>query len=224
MSVAIPSLFGTSFVSAVPAVPSPFAEYDFNYYSASSTLLNDLKGGAPATIILPTNNTFYSGTNSYLNIFTSPIGTTGCIQLAYIPNIQAIELWVSLSSLSANDQYLLDTRTGAEGYWITNSTDTIGPAFSNSKISANTLSYIVNQSAGTPSLRGLIFSRGWVHLVLNLSTTINDDVTLFARYTQQQALPVNVAYIALHTSNLSDSSIKALYNKRCARFGLASAP
>ena len=216
-------------ISNVPT-PTPVARYDFNTYTASSSNIASSIGTAGnATIYLPFLNSFNTSSpgNKYLNIYAPNNfpGVTGGIQLPTISNIHAIEMWVRYSNINLYSQYVMDARTGASGgFWITGtaSTDTIGNDLSGGTVYFNTSNVIADQFVGTPDIGATLTANGgWVQMIIVPPAPITDDVSLFVRYlNQQQGMPISVADIAVYDTPITKIDVQALYNAKCARYGL----
>lgn len=118
----------------------------------------------------------------------------------------------------------MDARTGASGgFWITGtgSTDTIGNDLSGGTVYFNTSNVIADQFVGTPDIGATLTANGgWVQMVIVPPVPITDDVSLFTRFSQQQGMPVSVADIAIYDTSLTKLDVQALYNAKCARYGL----
>jgi len=217
---------------SVPPVFVPLAEYDFNNYTANSPTLIDDRGGADATILQETLNTFDATDplNKFLTIYSpppvDPADPTGGILLPNLSGIKAIEVWVNYGTWFGYGQYVLDARVGSPlGYWITKG-DTIGTDWDNGKFYNNTVGTAINSTAGTPIVADEIANLGWRQLVFitPASTSIADDIALFVRYTGNQGMPISVGYVAVYNTDLTSNDIKLIFNGKCSRYGLSPIP
>jgi len=145
---------------------------------------------------------------------------------------RTVEMWIDYRNTAGpfgGGQYILDARTGAgSGFWISSNnvggTDNVGTDLIGSKLYLNyTLSSTLTSS--TPDTLSQIYGTGWTQLVLVLPTDITDDITFLARYTDVQG-PYNtaVADCALYNTALTSAEVKALFNSKCSRYGLAPIP
>jgi hypothetical protein len=216
------------FASAPPApkAPDPFAEYDFNTYTANDATIADLKGGADANIIEPTLNFFETSTagNFYLDIyapnnFPNP---TGGIILPSLSNIKAIEAWVNYPTAEGYGQYVLDARTGAtNGFWITPG-DTIGSDWDTGKFYNNTVGTAIDSAGATPNVSNEIAGLGWRQLFFVPPAPITDDIAMFIKHIDNiQGMPISVAYIGLYNVDLLSTDVIDIFNSKCARYGLS---
>ena len=214
------------FETASNPVPVPIAEYDFNNYIATSPTLAESNGGASATILQETLNTFNQSTsgNFYLEIYAPPLDPadpTGGILLPSISGVKAIEMWVNYGTWFGYGQYVLDARVGApDGFWITQG-DTIGTDWDGGKFYNNTVGTVINATAGTPVVSTEISNLGWRQLFFISPTSIADDIALFCRYTGNQGMPISVGYIGIYDKTPTDADVKSIFNSQCARYGLS---
>lgn len=223
----------TSFIFPIkPAEPvPPVANYDFNNYSAYSSVIANTVSGAigSATINQPSYNYYNtsSSTNKYLEIWVPYGGTfqTGGILLPYISGVRMIEMWVNLPVLNMFGQYLMDARNGAaNGYWISGDYVAIGSDFTNGKIYFNTSSSVIDPNNSSPNVGTTIAGKGWYQIIVIVNTPFSDDIALFMNSGGSQGMPISVADVSIYTSVMSDAQIKALYNSKCSRYGLSTIP
>lgn len=212
-------------VPPVPITFAPVAVFDFNNYVEFDSTLVDTLSGDPAAINEPFGNTFDTSdaSNNYLTIgapnnFPSQ---TGGILLPTITDIQAIEVWVRYEEWAGYSQYVLDARTGAaDTFWIT-SGDAIGAGWDAGTFYNNTVSTAIDSTAGTPIVANEIAGAGWRQLWFLPPSPITDDVALFMRFTGEQGMPVDIAYIAVYDTIPTEANVIARFNADCARYGLS---
>lgn len=206
-------------------VPDPIASFDFNKYIAGdSTIVNDVSGGASATINEPLANTFVSDiSNSYLSIyapnnFPDP---TGGILLPNLSNVTAIELWMQYTSLGNYGQFFLDAREGStDSYYVVSDTgvDASG-AWVGGTIYYNTQSQSITSTS--PNVAVDICGNGWTQVVVVASGTISDDIAVFMRNNGVQGMPVDIAEVLVYDATLTEEIVVELFNARCSRYGLS---
>jgi hypothetical protein len=231
--------YGTQFYSAcntfgldpfasppAPKTPDPFAEYDFNTYTANDATIADLKGGADATVLEPFLNSFDTSTsgNFYLSIYAPnnfPNPTGGLLLPSY-SNIKAIEVWVQYASWGGYSQYVLDARSGlTDGFWITRG-DAIGSGWDAGKFYNNTVETAIDTASNTPIVADEIAGKGWCQLFFIPPAPIADDITLFIKDDALlQGMPVDVAYVGLYDVDLLSTDVINIFNSKCARYGLS---
>ncbi len=228
------NVLGTTVTGFTP--PASIARYDFNTYTnQSATIASSIPGADPATINLPTLNTFVqtNPTNKYLSIYAPPLEVgqqTAGVLLPFFIDVTAIEVWVRYTSTNEYSQYFIDGRDGtANSFWITsvNESDLIGSFFNNAKIYFNGVPSTVNSSGGTPDIasRLLAANGAWVQVVIVPTAIISDDIALFlgmpAGLPRTQGMPISVADISVYRANLSQYDIQSLFNAKCSRYGLS---
>ena len=214
----------------VSVPPDPIARFDFNYYTAlSPTIANRVQGQPPATINLPSLNSYVIGVNSYLQLYFDLFPNQCGAITAPTYTFRTLEIWWKYPTTYGGGQYILDARSGAAtAYWISvfgAGPDNVGSDLLGSQIYVNgAYSFPLTVTVIPPAL--VAFSGlGWFQMVIVLPESITDDCTFFCRFSgEQSTIDAQVADIAIYDTALSSSQIKALFNAKCSRYGLSPIP
>lgn len=229
----------------------PIATYDVQNYSSTpvsvppafpsltdpTTIANSAPGSpyGVAYVNLGQANPVVSATypSSYLQIYAPDLGAsrqTGGIQLPSMTNVRSIETWVYLPSFGNYGQVFLDFRSGLSGgYMITS----LGGQNVGADVIGATM--YINGSASTITSFtniGSLITSGWKQVVITFPSAFTDDLTFFMSYNNNpspfyrftQGIPVRMTEISVYDKALGPSDVIALYNSKCARYGLTQTP
>lgn len=210
-----------------PSVPSPIANYDFNFYTASDpTIANQIVGSSigDATIHEQFSNTFVDvdPTNKYLTIY-APNGAdpTGGMTTPSIASVYSAEMWVRMDVNDPYGMYFVDFRTGLAGGFIIGAggggDGAVGSDWVGQKMYYNTIGEAITAVTNPVTT---LYNNGWFQVVLVSSTPFTDDMSFFCRFTAQQGMPLSVADVYVYDVELTSADVIALYNAKCSRYGL----
>lgn len=177
-------------------------------YPGSGSVMTDLSGnGTTATI---SNYEVVSTPHTGIHI----LDDTGRINLSTLTNITTVELWFYQVRNNNGNRYLLDMRTGGSGGWIYNES-------SGSNWSTGSM-YINGEYVGTPSF-GTMESytlANYCQVVVIANTPATDDMNLFSRYSNNEALDVNFYNGKIYNRALTPAEIKQNFEALRGRYGI----
>jgi hypothetical protein len=211
------------------------ATYDLSNYNPASpfTIPNTAPGSlvGSASVNLGSFNTYVASSPTYLQIFAPNNfpNQTGGIHLPSIANIRSIETWVRLPSLENYGQVFIDFRSGlANGFMIASA----GGANNGTGVLGATL--YINGSASTITSStniGQLITGEWRQVVITFPFAFTDDTTFFMRFNDPnpalafvQGMPLQVGEISVYDTPLADGDVRALFNSKSTRYGVAPGP
>ena len=133
------------------------------------------------------------------------------IQLQSLTNITTVSLWYYQHS-NTTTRYLLDTRTGGSGGWIYQA----GPG---TNWSSGTL-YKNGGNSESILWANIETLNQWQNITVIANNPMTDDMNLFSRYTDNEALDVTFGLALVYNRVLSQSENTYNYNVVKTRFGL----
>ena len=203
------------------------ANYDFNFYTANATTIDDQTGiSGSATINEELNNVFdeTDTNNKFLTIYAPDDfpNPTGGVLTPSIAGAQCVEIWVKYIDAGSYGQYLFDFRNGlANGFWITfgggNSSDNIGAGQQEAEFYSDGV-FLQTVTADQPAIAPFLAGKGWFQLVLNYPAPFTDDMSFFMNAGGNQGMPISVGQICIYDRQLTAGEIQTIYNNKISRY------
>lgn len=218
--------FGLNGFNPVGPADPLIANYDFNFYTANATTIDDQTGiSGSATINEELNNVFdeTDPNNKFLTIYAPDDfpNPTGGILTPSIAGAQCVEIWVNYPVGEAYGQYVFDFRNGlANGFWITSVGgfgENIGAGQQGAEFYADGV-FLQTVDATTPEIGPFLAGKGWFQLVLNYPTPFTDDMSFFMNAGGNQGMPISVGQICIYNRQLTAGEIQTIYNNKISRY------
>ena len=135
------------------------------------------------------------------------------LQLSTLSNVRSINIWYFIHSAPAT-RYLIDARNGASNGWIYNGS--FGGLWTQFFINGGAI-----QNAADALLNVLVTQTGvWRNVTLISNVDVTDDITLFARFSQNEGLDVTFGVITVYNRVISESENTSLFNLTRGRYGV----
>jgi hypothetical protein len=181
----------------------------------------------------PDNTTSYSGVgNTLASLVGSVAGTlggsyskttggisvNGYLQLPQLSNITTISIWFKRANNISSDalSYLLDGREGGNGTYIYGYGTGPGWNTTGGKYYLNGESPQDIPYDFMPLFGGTI----WQNITITTPTPFNDNLTLFARFTQNESLNATFGPIMIYNRAITQAENTANFDVICSRYGL----
>lgn len=206
----------------------PLANYDFTFYTANAATIENSEVGSPygvASILVPTENTYWPGGNSYLWLQWQayPLACGGLTTPA-ITNVQTVEIWMSITDSPPVGMYLVDFQLGqASGYIVCapSGDGNVGSALVGGTVFVNGSPTVLTATTNVfPALTDM----NWKQVVIVSPTPFSDDMSFLVNHLGSQGLPSQVAQVCVYQSQLTEAQVKTLFNNKCSRYGLPPLP
>ena len=179
-------------------------------YSGSGNTMTNL-GSATVTSQLTGNS--YSAANLGMTI-TAP---NGYLQLSSLSNARTITMWYRLTTTNG---YILDARNGlANGYiWPGD----VGSDWRNTAYYNDSAGTLVTTTLASNS-QGLFYTGRWLFFAIIAINNFTDDITFFARVSQNEGSSAVFGPIKIYNRVLTASEVMLDYNQFAARYGYSQA-
>jgi len=178
-------------------------------YPGSGSTWTDLSGNGYNTTL--TNSPTYNSSNGGSIVFN---GTNQYAQTASISNYKSICGWIYISTSFANDQYVIDARTGSpSGYIYSGGT---GPDWNQLYINGVATTIL---PSGPGALANYPIGQ-WFHFYYRNTALRTGTIKLFCRFSFTEFKAGRLASFYAYNRDLSATEIVQNFNAQKSRFGL----
>ena len=210
-----------SFVS--PTIASPLASRSYSpiqsgliawfdpndplCYSGSGATLGSLVGTGISGTIGGTTS-FNNGTIRLVNTSVNTTANVSRLQLSSLQNITTISIWYYQHSTASSPRTLMDGRGGGTNAVIADTSTSLNGIIYNNGGQSQSISWSNIESVGV-----------WKNVTIISSFTYTDDLTLFARYTQDQyGLDVTFGPILVYNRAITEAENRVNFNEVLANY------
>jgi hypothetical protein len=165
-------------------------------YSGSGATLRSLIGNATAG--LTGSYSFSSGRIRLTNTSATNTANVSSMHLSTLSNIQTVSIWYFQHS-APTFRYLLDARNGVANSYLYNDDNSQGPVWSSGTMYKN---------GGPPELvrwTNIETLNTWQNITVIASSQLTDDMTIFGRFSSNDALDVTFGPIMVYNRVLSQA-------------------
>lgn len=137
------------------------------------------------------------------------LANTSRLQVQSYSGIRMISVWVYAHSANAT-RYLLDARTGSSGGYIYDGG--YGPDWP--------YYYLNNGARSAPSVSDTFSTGVWKFITVEHTSSFTDDVTMFSRFSNDEAWDCTFGKILFYNTVLSQADITANFNATRSLYGI----
>ena len=185
---------------------------DILSYPGSGSTINNLIGGAPiGTLSGSFTWNSVARTMKLNNTSSTAISNISHLQLNSVSNIRTVSTWYFIHSNPALNSYLYDARNGfADGYvWQ----GQVGPTWTQSSLNGAS-----RVTSNTTDIFNTLST--WRNVTLYNSAAGTDDITFFARFSNNEGMDASFGVILIYNKVLTDLENLQNFNFFRSRFGI----